>query len=79
MLAIARSSADIVLVKPTTLEPIAELRSPEPVFLSWLAFSRDGSQLAAATLNGKIQLWDLGLIRHRLAEMGLDWQSPPGK
>jgi WD40 repeat protein len=41
-----------------------------------LAFSPDGTQLAAGR-DHIIHLWDLRLIREQLADLGLDWDSPP--
>ncbi len=42
-------------------------------------FSPDGGQLAVATHNHAIQLWDLRLIRRQLQEMDLDWDMSEPK
>ena len=42
-----------------------------------LCFSPDGTQLLLTYEGGVAELWDLRLIRERLAEMNLDWESPP--
>jgi hypothetical protein len=44
--------------------------------ISWIAFNRDGTQLAVALATGPLQLWDLRLIRKQLASMNLDWEMP---
>jgi len=54
---------------------IANLESPDRIPLEMLRFSPDGHKLAAATQNQNVQLWNLELVRLRLAEMKLaqDW------
>ena len=42
-----------------TGERLATLESPCPAHLSWLCFSPDGAQLAAASESHSIHLWDL--------------------
>ena len=40
--------------------------------------NRDGSLLFGFTTDGLCaRMWDLRLIRERLAELGLDWDAPP--
>jgi WD40 repeat protein len=77
LLAITRSAQRVELVDTQTARELATLEAPSPQMVSWLGFSPDGSQLAAATENHVIQLWDLRLIRKQLAAMGLDWNTPP--
>jgi len=77
MLAIACSRYAVRLIDASTLEPLARLEAPAPQGLTWLCFSPDDTQLAAAERNGTVQLWDLRAIRRQLAEMGLDWDLPP--
>lgn len=48
---------------------------PDPQVVTWLAFSPDDRQLAVATSQDLVQLWDLHVLRQRLAELGLDWNS----
>ncbi len=77
MLAIACSRYAVQLIDASTFEPLARLEPPAPQGLTWLCFSPDGTQLAAAAGgNGTTQLWDLRAIRQRLADMGLDWDLP---
>ena len=56
------------LVRLTTLQPV----TPTP-----LAFSPDGTKLAAATAQKTVLVWDLRRIRDQLAPLGLDWDAPP--
>ncbi len=64
------------LINLNTGDRLASLELPDPGRVSWLAFSSDGSRLAAATENHRIQVWDLRSIRNRLAAMGLAWELP---
>src|SRR5262249_7508049 len=71
------------LIDPRTFEALATLTSPEssssePQRIIGLAFSPDGTYLAAACLTPRaVQLWDLRLIRQQLGARGLDWDLPP--
>jgi WD40 repeat protein len=73
MLAIARSAWTVQLIDPATGQEIATLSAPDPQHINSLCFSPDAGQLAVATNNHTIQLWDLRLIRRQLEEMNLDW------
>jgi WD40 repeat protein len=54
---------------------LADLEAPNSSRIFSLAFSPDGSQLAA--LGGEqVQIWNLRLIRSELKAMGLDWDLP---
>jgi serine/threonine protein kinase/WD40 repeat protein len=77
ILALAPSDFQVRLVDVETATELATLAAPNPQPLAWLAFSPDGSQLAAACLTQQIQLWDLRALRTQLAAMRLDWHSPP--
>jgi WD40 repeat protein len=72
LLALAANATEVRLLEPDTLEEVATLMVPEPLLVSWMAFSPDGSQLAAAA-SSRVQLWDLRAVRARLDTMGLDW------
>jgi WD40 repeat protein len=76
ILALAPSDFQVRLVDMETAEELATLEAPNPQPLAWLAFSPDGTQLAAACLTQQIQLWDLRALRTQLATMKLDWNSP---
>jgi WD40 repeat protein len=71
MLAIARSAWTVQLIKPATGEEIATLTAPDAQIINSLCFSPDASQLAVATNNHTIQLWDLQLIQRQLEELNL--------
>jgi hypothetical protein len=51
----------------------AVLPVPESHNLTAYAFSPTGRHLAALTVRGGIQLWDLDRLHARLRELGLDW------
>ena len=55
---------------------LATLEPPTSQYITRLAFSPDGAQLAVGTVTEGIQLWDLRLIRQELAAMKLDWDTP---
>jgi WD40 repeat protein len=83
MMAIVSATSQIRLIDPRTFRDLATLTSPEssssePQRIVALAFSPDGTHLAAACWTpNAVQLWDLRLIRRQLAVMGLDWDLPP--
>jgi WD40 repeat protein len=57
---------------------LARLEIPNTTELLPAAFSPDGTRLFACNDgDGTIHVWDLGLVRRELAEMGLDWDAPP--
>jgi WD40 repeat protein len=57
--------------------PLGRLRTPREARMSSLAFSRDGSKLAAGTTQGRLRVWDLAQMRRQLANLKLDWDNPP--
>ncbi len=73
LLAVAANRRDVRLLDPTTGEELATLTAPDPVNLSRLAFSADGSRLAATVVGRSLQVWDLRALRRELAGLGLDW------
>lgn len=50
-----------------------ELLLPLPAGMMPMALSADGRQLAVSVDARRLQLWDLGSVRTRLREIGLDW------
>jgi WD40 repeat protein len=76
VLAVCPSPAVITLLDPATGRERVALASPEPYYYSRLCFTPDGSQLAAGTATGLIQLWDLRRLRPQLAQLGLDLDLP---
>jgi WD40 repeat protein/Tfp pilus assembly protein PilF len=76
MLAVARTMTELLVLDARDLHELARLQSREPMLLTNLRFSPDGSQLAAGTNSGYIQVWNLRRIRDRLKHMQLDWDLP---
>jgi WD40 repeat protein len=54
-------------------EELAVLRVPESENVAAYQFSPDGRYLAAVTIRGVVQLWDLHRLRDRLEPLGLHW------
>jgi WD40 repeat protein len=75
MPAVSVSDRETRLVLVETGEELASL--PTDRMLKSLAFSPDGTRLAAASEPGYFHLWDLRRLRERLVEMNLDWPGPP--
>jgi serine/threonine protein kinase/WD40 repeat protein len=61
------------LVDLNTGEELAVLQVPESQNLAGYQFSPDGRYLAALTVRGTVQLWDLRRLRATLRQAGLDW------
>ena len=61
----------------TTFEPLARFEPREVETVVSLDFSADGSKLAVGTTEHAIYVWDVRLVRQRLAELGLDIPRPP--
>jgi hypothetical protein len=77
LLALTLSRRLVILVNPVTGRRLATLEGPSRQQVEALGFSPDGGLLAAACLNGQVQLWDLRRVREQLAARGLDWDLPP--
>jgi len=78
LLAVARENNRAQLLDAKTGRELAFLTAPDAQSIGWLRFSADNSLLAAATIEGTVQLWDLRRLRHRLTQMHLDWETPQG-
>ncbi len=77
MVAVQDADKVIRLVAADTGLTNARLESPDLCRVGSAAFSPDGSRLMITTNDGPaVHIWDLRLIRSRLAEMGLDWDAP---
>jgi WD40 repeat protein len=77
ILALTRNGFLIQLLDADTYEELATLESTQLLTLGQLAFSPDGTRLAAACMANTVLIWDLRLIRETLAAMNLDWPQPP--
>jgi WD40 repeat protein len=73
IMALAQSSSIVALVEPASGREIARLWGPDPQYINGLCFSPDAAQLAIATNNRVVRVWDLRLIRQQLQQLNLDW------
>jgi WD40 repeat protein len=77
MFAYEGSRGVVRLVDPGTGKEFATLQGPSTDRLEGLRFSPDGSQLVTnASGTGRLQVWDLRLIRAQLRDLDLDWDLP---
>jgi WD40 repeat protein len=80
MLAIVPSWPLVRLIDVQTGQELATLEAPDvEVLIHTLSFSSDGERLVAGSLSRRLHVWDLCLIRRRLASIGLDWRLPPSR
>jgi superkiller protein 3 len=77
LLAVGLSPQQILLAEAATGRAIAHLSTLQPVSATPLAFSADGTRLAASTNQRTLLLWDLRGVRAELTKLGLDWDTPP--
>jgi WD40 repeat protein len=66
---------DLWLIDPASGRRLVTLTPPEPFMTGALVFSPDSRRLAAALVNGTVQVWDLPELRGLLAAEGLDWEG----
>jgi WD40 repeat protein len=76
MLALRVSRSGLRLLDTGAWTELATIDIPAQELMSWLAFSRDSTQLAVACETRQLHLWNLREIRHELAALGLDWDHP---
>ena len=68
----------IALVELATGRELARINDPDGAKAAQIVFSPDGTQLIAILQDQPhIRIWDLHAVRHRLAELDLDWSLPP--
>jgi eukaryotic-like serine/threonine-protein kinase len=65
------------LLEIKTARILADFEPPSVSEIRGLCFSRDDRRLLASDGAGQVHVWDLPLIRQRLAAMNLDWDLPP--
>jgi signal transduction histidine kinase len=78
-LAVAYNRFDVQLFDLRTGQELATFSARQPAQINahrGLAFTKDGRHLAAAKEDGEVVAWNLPLIRHELANLGLDWGAP---
>ena len=73
MLAISCGRTIVRLLEAKTARTLAEFEAPLLSQVLGITFSPDGGKLLASDGLGQIHVWDLRLIRQRLAAMQLDW------
>jgi WD40 repeat protein len=78
LMAQAFDRVNLRLVDLDSREEVAVLAAPESQNLAAYRFSPGGRFLAASTVRGVVQLWDLARLRGRLGPMGLDWPAAIG-
>jgi signal transduction histidine kinase len=72
ILATTHTLRQIRLLEVPTGATVATLDAPIPERITALAFSRDGSRLAAATSQAEVQVWNLAELTAALRGLGLD-------
>ncbi|MBP7937723.1 MAG: protein kinase [Phycisphaerae bacterium] len=78
VLAVVPSWRQVRLIDVATGRELATLEAPDVhEKINTLSFTPDGGCLVAGNIRRKLHVWDLRLIRQRLAAMGLDWDAPP--
>jgi WD40 repeat protein len=73
MVAVARSSTGVLLLDARSGQRLATMRANSRRSVRSLDFSPDGRRLAVANIDQQVIIWDLPLVRHGLADRGLDW------
>jgi serine/threonine protein kinase/WD40 repeat protein len=74
LIAIGSTTGVAPLVDLVTGRELARLADPESNAIYHPLFTPDGTKLIGLRA---IRVWDLRLVRQRLAEMDLDWKAPP--
>ncbi len=76
ILALQTGLAQIRFLDPDTFQELCTIDVPNGESSGPTAFLPDGSGfVSVASLDGHVHLWDLALIRRRLASLGLDWDN----
>ena len=76
-LAVVPSWNTVRLMDTATGHELATLEVPDVhERIQALSFSPDDSRLVVGSVAHKLHVWDLRLVRQRLASMGLDWDAP---
>ncbi len=76
LMALAHSRAAVRLVETSSGRELATLDPTQFEEVYDLRFSPDGGLLAVASSTAGVRVWDLRLLRQRLAAVQLDWEPP---
>lgn len=76
ILAVVADQGSVQLIDLDTLQPLGLFQPPGYVPINGVSFSADGSRLITVGDAARLRIWNLTLLRKRLAEYSLDW-SPP--
>ncbi|MGO9465537.1 MAG: protein kinase domain-containing protein [Isosphaeraceae bacterium] len=77
LMALGIAADQVLLADAATGREVVRLTTLQPVGPTPLAFSPDGTKLAASTAQKTVLVWDLRRIRDHLVPLGLDWDAPP--
>lgn len=75
LLSIVKEHRRVEIIDAHSWTPLATLTPPDTEVITGLTFSRDNALLAVSTAADLVQIWDLRLLRHELAVLGLDWRD----
>jgi WD40 repeat protein len=76
VLAVTPTASSVRLLDIASGQELVTLEATDPWPISWLGFTPDASHLVVAGGTRFIHVWDLRLLRQKLAAMGLDWEQP---
>ncbi|MBL9140202.1 MAG: protein kinase [Verrucomicrobiales bacterium] len=76
LLAVVCDQTSIQLIDLESFQPLGLLQWPGNMVMNAVGFSPDGTLLAGTGTLGRLQIWDLKGLRHRLQELDLDWNWP---
>ncbi|MBI5761781.1 MAG: protein kinase, partial [Planctomycetales bacterium] len=77
LLAYSPSRYEVELQHAATGRTLAVLNAPDGLQVGSLSFTPDGDKLLLMSGRpAQVRVWDLRLVRSRLAEMELDWDAP---
>jgi WD40 repeat protein len=72
VLAVSAADHEIHLLAFPSLTPLAVLEAPHQLRINQLAWSGDGTHLAAATMQGEVQIWRWDRLREQLRGLGIE-------